>query len=142
MTKGIVAEPLLEEDLVLVVAPGHRLARRRSVGLGELSDEPFVLYRPGSGTRNLVVEACRREGFDPIVAFESDAARALAAGGVGVAVVPRSTAELGGLELRVLRLHPPLKREVAFFRNGDRYPSPAVRALMEFGRQRLRPDGR
>lgn len=142
VTKGIVAEPLLEEDLVLVVAPGHRLARRRSVGLGELSDEPFVLYRPGSGTRNLVVEACRREGFDPIVAFESDAARALAAGGVGVAVVPRSTAELGGLELRVLRLHPPLKREVAFFRNGDRYPSPAVRALMEFGRQRLRPDGR
>ena len=89
-----------------------------------------------------MVEACRREGFEPVVAFESDAARALAAEGVGVAVVPRATAELGGLELRALRLHSPLKREVAFFRNGDRHPSPAVRALMEFGRQRPRGDGR
>ena len=42
-----------------------------------------------------MVEVCRREGFDPIVAFEGDAARALAAEGVGVAVVPSSTAELG-----------------------------------------------
>ena len=42
----------------------------------------------------------------------------------------------------MLGLHPPLKREVAFFRNGDRYLSPAVRALMEFGEQRLCSDGR
>jgi LysR family transcriptional activator of glutamate synthase operon len=140
--KGIVAEPLLEEDLVLVVAPGHRLAGRGSVGLRELEDEPFVLYRPGSGTRNQVVEACRGAGFEPRVAFESDAARALAAEGIGVAVVPRSTAELGGLELAVLGLVPPLKRGVAFFRNGERYPSPAVAALTEFGRRRLGASGR
>ncbi len=75
------------------------------------------------------------------MAFESDAARALAAEGVGVAVVPRSTAELGGLELAVLGLVPPLKRGVAFFRNEERSPSPAVGALVEFGRRRLRANG-
>ena len=140
--RGIVTEPLLMEDLALVVAPGHPLAGRGSVSLRELKDEPFVLYRRGSGTRSTVVEACQREGFEPRVAFESDAARALAAEGVGVAVVPRSTAELGGLDLAVLGLHPPLEREVAFFRNGNRYPSPAVEALVEFGRKRLRVDSR
>src|SRR5262245_42474277 len=40
---------MIREPLVLVAAPGHRLADARSVALAELADEPFVATRPGHG---------------------------------------------------------------------------------------------
>ncbi len=44
-------QPLWDDELVLAVPAGHRWWGSESVGLEELSDEPFVIREPGSGTR-------------------------------------------------------------------------------------------
>lgn len=128
----IAAEPLFDEDLVLVLSAGHRLAGRREVSLGELRDEPFVCYKEGSGIRAALLEACRSEGFEPRIAFECGTLRGLAAAGLGVAVVSRLVAEEAGPPVAVAEIKPSLVRTVAVFRAEGRYLSPPADALLRF----------
>jgi hypothetical protein len=76
----------------VVLPSGHRLARRETVGLGDLEGEPLVLPRrdtPAGRFRSLVEHLCAQAGFAPVVAYELDdlpAAQAFAA--AGIAAVP------------------------------------------------------
>lgn len=45
------ALPFMENPLVIVAAPGHRLAKRKRIRLEELEKEVFLIREPGSGTR-------------------------------------------------------------------------------------------
>jgi DNA-binding transcriptional LysR family regulator len=45
------AEPFATQPLGIVGAPGHRLARERSIPLAALAEQEFVVREPGSGTR-------------------------------------------------------------------------------------------
>lgn len=88
---GIEWRRVLVEPFVLAVATTHPLAGRDAVSLAEVADEPFVVRRAPSGMRTQTLELCAAAGFDPEVAFEADdlpTVRALAAAGLGVAVVP------------------------------------------------------
>lgn len=83
---------LLERQrLCLYVPPGHALAGRQRVGLGEAADEAFVALRPDFGFRRVTDELCRAAGFTPQVAFESTDLTTidrLVGAGLGVAVLP------------------------------------------------------
>src|SRR5436305_13649107 len=50
----LVTVPALREELLLVMTPTHRLARRKKVAPQELADEPFVLFEGGSATRPVI----------------------------------------------------------------------------------------
>lgn len=135
---GIVTERLFSEDLVLVVSSNHALAGRKRVELGELREEQFILAKPGSGIRNMLLTACSAEGFAPHVAFETAALRSFAAEGLGIAVIPRFRAESEGPAVKVVELaRPTLSRTVAFFWVKNRYRSPASGAFLKFFRGRL-----
>jgi DNA-binding transcriptional LysR family regulator len=104
--------PLLHEDLIAVLPPGHRLARARSVTIGELAGIPFIDFPAGYGlraetdlgfagvARQVAFEVTRveqvtqfvRQGLGVALLPES-VARAQAAAG-GVALVPVSGAGL------------------------------------------------
>lgn len=47
----LLAEPWLEDELVVFCAPGHRLAGRVAVDPGDLQELPWILREQGSGTR-------------------------------------------------------------------------------------------
>ncbi|HXM58125.1 MAG TPA: LysR family transcriptional regulator [Candidatus Dormibacteraeota bacterium] len=99
---------LVREPMVLVVAPGHRLADRRSVALIEVAEEPFVAMRAGHGLRDLLVRLCREAGFDPRISFETGqlaSAVGLVLAGAGVTVVPRMAAGPEGRRVRVRDPH-------------------------------------
>ncbi|MFO7819448.1 MAG: LysR family transcriptional regulator [Halanaerobacter sp.] len=55
---------LKKDRLLLVLAPEHRLADRKSVDLKELLDEKFILRESGSGTRSSFEEAILEEGYN------------------------------------------------------------------------------
>jgi LysR family transcriptional regulator, hydrogen peroxide-inducible genes activator len=57
--------PLIEEKLYAA------LAKRRSVTLGELHGEPFLLLRDGHCFRETAVAACKRARVQPKIIFES-----------------------------------------------------------------------
>lgn len=84
---------LATEELVLAVATSHPLAARRSVTAADLRDLPMVVPRPGYDLREVTFALCRDAGFEPTVAVEAgemDGVLALAAAGLGAAVVPVS----------------------------------------------------
>ena len=92
---------VLEEPLVAALPASHRLAVDEDVRLGDLAEEPFVLYprRLGLSFYDLVVGACRGTGFEPRVSQEAahmQTVVGLVAAGAGVSLVPASVAKRGG----------------------------------------------
>ncbi|CAM3690093.1 LysR family transcriptional regulator [Isoptericola cucumis] len=59
---GLRARTVARDELVVVVAPGHPWARRRSVGPAELVTGGLVLREAGSGTRDVLEEALGQAG--------------------------------------------------------------------------------
>jgi DNA-binding transcriptional LysR family regulator len=120
------------EPLALGVSRMHPLARRGSVTLAALRDEPMITLQRGSGLRTVLEGACRDAGFAPRIAVEAGELTSvveLAAEGLGVAIVPRSALE--GTDVAVLRItRPRLQRRtaLAWHRAGT---SPAGRAFLE-----------
>lgn len=90
---GVEVAFLLEQELVLVVPAGHRLASRGSVRMVELVDEDFVVLEHGYGMRQITDELCAAAGFVPRVTFEGqeiETLRGLVGAGLGVALLTRA----------------------------------------------------
>jgi DNA-binding transcriptional LysR family regulator len=69
----LLREPLLREQVRLVLPPGHPLARRRRVPLGQLADAEWAACQPGTGHREMHIRACRQlGGFEPVLRHASD----------------------------------------------------------------------
>jgi DNA-binding transcriptional LysR family regulator len=93
------------ERLMVLVSAGHTLARQPQVDLPDLRNEPFLLFEPGFALNRLILDACRKRGFEPTVAARSsqvDFIVELVATGLGVAFLPQSMAEK--------RNHPSVRR--------------------------------
>ncbi|GIP39799.1 LysR family transcriptional regulator [Paenibacillus sp. J31TS4] len=58
-------EPVLDDELLLIVPAGHPLGRQEKVTLSDLRGCPFVLREQGSGTRQVMEEQLRAQGLDP-----------------------------------------------------------------------------
>lgn len=63
--KRVVMEEIFSDELILVVYPGHRWAKRRKVKISELLSEPFILRERGSGTRMVMNRILQEQGADP-----------------------------------------------------------------------------
>lgn len=89
---GMSAEPCIDDELLLVAAPGHPLAGKNEVSLGDLAEALLFLREPGSHTRQTVEEWLRTRHFHPRQTRELGSTeaikRAVAAGG-GVAFLSR-----------------------------------------------------
>jgi len=88
---------LNQENMVVALPMQHRLASSAGIGLGlaELKDESFILYRQvnGSGIKEGFINICREAGFEPHAVQEVHrmiAAIQLVAAGMGISVVPQS----------------------------------------------------
>jgi DNA-binding transcriptional LysR family regulator len=82
--------PLLDEPLVLVLPVGHRLAKKTSLRLADVRNEPFVTFSHGFGLRPLTEKLCRQAGFTPRIAFEGEdptMLRGLVGAGCGVGLL-------------------------------------------------------
>jgi DNA-binding transcriptional LysR family regulator len=106
--------PLGDEALIVALPAGHALAAQARIPLAALKREPFVIFSRSLGQTflNLIIEACRREGFEPTLGQETPQIGAminLVAAGLGVALVPASVAQLAvrGVVYRPIEGHTP-----------------------------------
>jgi DNA-binding transcriptional LysR family regulator len=86
-------DDLLEEPMLAAVGPGHRLAGRVRVRLGELADDPWIAALPDG----LIHRACVTAGFEPqLVYMTADplAIGALVARDLAVTLVSPSLARM------------------------------------------------
>jgi DNA-binding transcriptional LysR family regulator len=97
---GLRLQPLAEEPLVLIAAPGHPLAGQRGVTLAQLAEEDFVDFPPGWGNRIVADRAFAAAGLDRRVPFEVTefiSAAGLVRNGLAIAFIPQSATDLTGL---------------------------------------------
>jgi DNA-binding transcriptional LysR family regulator len=91
---GIEINEWYRAPLVVALQQDHPLARRPSVSLSQLKEEPFVTYprEAGTGLYWQILDICAHAGFRPRVArevLEPSTIIGLVAAGVGVAIVPQ-----------------------------------------------------
>jgi LysR family transcriptional regulator, transcription activator of glutamate synthase operon len=131
---GLSGELLFEDELVLVVAEDHPLARREHVQLAALREEPFVFLREGTGLRRAVEVAAHAAGFEPRARFETNELSrvlALVARGLGVSVVSKAVADSAAEPLVAVPLRPAMSRQVGLVWRTDRRLTPAANAFLK-----------
>ncbi|UUU31445.1 LysR family transcriptional regulator [Streptomyces sp. CA-210063] len=110
----LVVRPLLTDRLVGLVPQGHRLARTRSIGIGELAGEPWIAGCPRC--RGQLVRVCESAGFTPRIDFATDdypAVVGLVGAGLGVAVLPELAIEsVRAKGVRMVTVEPVVRREI------------------------------
>jgi DNA-binding transcriptional LysR family regulator len=135
---GLEIQPLATEALSVLLSPDHRLASRRRLRIADLADERFITFREGAGLRRIIITAAHEAGFEPQIAFETnevERARAMAARGLGVSIVPESDAHPHGPPVVAIELvRPPLTRDITLVWRRDRRLTPAAGAFLALAR--------
>ena len=148
LTEGFVEEAEFEgevfhrDELVVIAAPRHPLARQPRVPLSALRDEPFILREPGSGTRAVEERALGRLKLPVRVVMalgSTEAIKRVVAEGVGLAIVSRlavgaecAAGTLATLPVAGLRIARPLH----LVRRKGRRDGPALQAFCGVLRER------
>ncbi|MFG2669678.1 MULTISPECIES: LysR family transcriptional regulator [unclassified Streptomyces] len=128
--------PLAREPMVLLCAPGHRLAARDRAGWDELPGEPFIDFHPDWGPRRAADEAFTAARVRRTVALEVNDVHSLlelVQEGLGIAVVPHHfTRKPEARGLATVRLDGPVQPyyESVVVLPDARVMSPGARALM------------
>jgi DNA-binding transcriptional LysR family regulator len=125
---------LLDDRMNVMLPAGHALAARRRIRLDELRDDPWILGRRDYVPDEAIFDrACRRAGFEPQMAFESDdylAIQGFVAAGVGVALAPDMSLVSLRDDVVVRDLEDPPYRRVVAAVDGRAWRSPAVDAML------------
>jgi DNA-binding transcriptional LysR family regulator len=134
---------LWEEEFVVAAAVDHEFADRPHVSYEELVEQDLIAYRDNSALRRRFETTIAQRGLEPRNAFvctEMGAVRALASKGLGVAVMPRSIAELDGPPVILRPFRPdPVTWPVALVWRTDRRQPPAAKAFLALALEHSAP---
>ncbi|HEX8980799.1 MAG TPA: LysR family transcriptional regulator [Parasulfuritortus sp.] len=86
----VVAEPFMDNPLVILARPDHPLAGKKNIPLAQLAKEPWLVREEGSGTRAAVERVFAEKGleFRPRMALGSnEAVKQAILAGLGIAVM-------------------------------------------------------
>jgi DNA-binding transcriptional LysR family regulator len=130
----VATQQLITEEILLVVPPQHRLARRSTVPLRMLAGESILLPRATMNAGNITADALRREGFEPKFSYRAnypELIKALVRRGFGVAPMPKMLISPETLEgLVAIPFEKRLYRDLNIIYPRDRPLPVAARALV------------
>jgi DNA-binding transcriptional LysR family regulator len=134
----LLAQPFLDNPLVVIAPPEHPLTHHRRIPLKRLAQESFVVREPGSGTRGAAERFFARFElqFTPGMEMSSnEAIKHAVEAGLGLAVVSAHTleVELAARRLRILDVKGfPIKRHWYVVQRADKRLSPVAQAFRSF----------
>jgi len=135
----VIVVPWLEDELVIVASPEHRLAiasRRRKLTPEQLSETQWLLREPGSGTREAVEQALlpHLQHIRSTMALgSSEAIKSLVAEGLGLSCLSRCVVQdlVTAKRLTVLATGlPPLMRRFALIHHETKVISGSLRKFI------------
>ncbi len=139
----LVVEALGVEPLVLVAAPGHRLAGLPEVGPGDLRGETLVLSAADCSYRKMFEHLLAEAGVKVAAGVEFSSAAALRGcvmNGLGLSILPELAVRHDVAAGRLVVLPwagGQLETAVLMLRHKDKWLSPPLTAFMELARQQL-----
>jgi DNA-binding transcriptional LysR family regulator len=123
------AESFAPHPHVMVAAPAHRLARRRSIALAEAGREPVITREPGSATRLVMDQAFAQGGIAPRIEMEiasNETIKQAVAAGFGVGFLSahavRQELALGRLKVISVKGFPVMRQWYVVLRRDRRLP--------------------
>jgi LysR family transcriptional regulator, benzoate and cis,cis-muconate-responsive activator of ben and cat genes len=134
---GCTTRPLLDERVMVVLAPDHPLASRKTLSMAELAASPLIAYprHPAAQFARHIASLYRDAGLTPHIAheaYEIQTAIALVAAGLGVTYVGESVARHGRSDVVYRHLRGAGAAQVTTltvsYRTDD--PSPHVHAFL------------
>ena len=134
--KYLEVEELFEEELLLVLPPGHPLVSKEKIRLSDVESYPFVLLDEAHCLSENIASFCRQRSFQP-VAVERTSQLAMVQELVslshGVSMIPEMARQCDQSDRRVYRSFTGRKptRTVAVVWNPYRFQSRLVRAFCE-----------
>ena len=119
----LVLTTLFTDPTVLLVGSSHRLARRRTVNLADLADEPWIIRAGGHPVVEVLERSAVAAGFSPTIAFQANdyqEAQAMVSVGLGIALAPRTATVNQHPDVRVISLgaSAPSRRILVAHRSG------------------------
>jgi DNA-binding transcriptional LysR family regulator len=87
----LVTVPVMREELLLVMMPTHRLAKKATIVPHDLVSEPFVLFEAGSATRHVIDSFFFSEKIEPRIVMDTENVeiiKAMVKTGLGIGIVP------------------------------------------------------
>ncbi len=143
--RTLVTDVCCDDELQVVCAPSHPLARHQSLALQALIEHPYISRELGSGTREVIDHHLQKAGLASeslqviMEASSPEALKGLVATGLGFAIMSRATAEkemrLG--DLVQIPLAPPLIRHLSVVYPKERIHSKVVNDFVAFAKERL-----
>ena len=136
-SRELVAEPLMNDTLVLACPAGHPLAARRQIAWRELAGHPFIALSQDNTVGQLINETLGGAGVEIHPAYEVAhlwTVVGMVDAGLGVAVLPSYAHPIAQLyRIRTVRLiEPSIRRETSFLSRRGLRLSPAARGFQEF----------
>ena len=142
---SLVTEILCEDELLVVCAPSHPLAKLKSIAPSLLAQHAYISREPGSGTREVSDHYLQKIGIlpdslQPVMELGSpEALKGLVATGRGFAIMSRATVgketQLG--QLVGVPLAPRLVRNLALVYSKQKFYSRLVSNFVEFAKERF-----
>ena len=128
---------LFDDELVLVMSPAHRLAKKRLVTVEEVQSERWILFERGASIRRATDQFFDQVGFHPDLALESNDTffiKRMIERGLGISMMPAwavmEEVKVGKLAQSRITDHS-LRRAVAMVSLGRFQPSP-TRAFISY----------
>ncbi|MDX8408341.1 MAG: LysR family transcriptional regulator, partial [Mariprofundaceae bacterium] len=134
----LAAEIFMENPLVIIAPPDHRLAKKKRVPLSELAKEAFIVREVGSGTRAAVERFLATHQLERPQSLEMNSSEAIkqavqAGLGLGVVSIHTLEMELALKRLAVLNVQDfPIMRHWRLVYREDRHFSPVSKAFHDY----------
>lgn len=145
----LITDVCCEDELQVVCAPLHPLARHKALSLEALTEHAYISRESGSGTREVIDNHLKKAGLSleslqvSMEATSPEALKGIVATGIGFAILSRAAAEkevrLGDL-VRV-PLVPPLIRHLSAVYPKERIHRKLITEFVRFAKERLAAAG-
>jgi DNA-binding transcriptional LysR family regulator len=143
---GVHIEVCCEDELVMICAPGYKLAGLKSVTPQQIAGEPYISRESGSGTREFSDNYFRQSGIAPedlniVMELGSpEAIKGVVETGIGVVIMSRATVakELRLGSMVAIPLAPPLIRTMSLVYPHEKFRSRLLSTFVEFATRMMR----
>lgn len=135
MSPRLASIPITSGQVFVCLPPGHPLGRQyTSIPFAELKDQPFILFKEDTYSRQLILEECAKHQFNPRIVFSSsqiETIMGLVEQGAGISFLLDSIVRKRSTIIS-RPLADPLTVKTGLAWNKERYLSNAAKTFIEF----------